>query len=72
MMRSANRKPLAMSGEASPDAADSPEMSQLTRSILLLDEIRKDQEALANYVFRHGDPAAELVAMFEPNLFGLE
>jgi antitoxin CcdA len=32
---------------------------------LLRDEIRRDQEALAQYVAEHGDPAAELNEMFE-------
>jgi len=32
---------------------------------VLLDEIRRDQQALARYVAEHGDPAAELREMFE-------
>lgn len=34
---------------------------------LLRDEIRRDQEALAQYVDEHGDPAAELRDMLEPS-----
>ena len=34
---------------------------------VLLDEIRRDQEALARYVAEYGDPAAELREMFGPS-----
>jgi hypothetical protein len=58
-----------MPGQANRRSACSAETSYLAHTSALLDEIRKDQEALANYIAEHGDPAAELAAMFGPSLY---
>ncbi len=40
---------------------------RVRRAEALRDEIRRDMETLAKYVGEHGDPAAELRTMFEPD-----